>query len=784
MPVNPKLIDRVAKQIMGLPICGSSDIKMDVMHMTDTIIPFIIPGNPKPVFKIVFNSRGQFIGFDDDKTYRQITVSEDGKLSDADIQWFEAEVAKRNVTLRSMLITLMTSEKNMESVRGVPYYEQFPKFSLRKMLDMPVLLKLVIKNLNAKEEDIPKIKATLQTKSDDYLKKIYSDALSNYFETNGIPVSQEQIDSAFEKNRIEFVKLLQKVIDPFSAVKYIYNKDSAVDNINTDDIVVIDTRTKKHGTIGNPSDPYIKKLLYTPLSQSSELLVDVGYLQNGDHAELFYRVGIADGNVMMVRYTKPDENGKQRLSSVKSKTKLSNFAGLNDWVGSTVSATIEKDNDIENAKPGNLNLFLGNKIAYPDNLSALFYNMRKTNMVHDKSITDFASDYESDSEVKARIVRVPSSLGARAIAFTVSPINTPVVILHLSEIDDYSNNNFINVNNKDDVEIRYMSTFRNRLEYSTMVVHSATEALSIAQNLCTAYGAGFDFIDGLDSMMNELSHSLDKYFDQVNIHTKLDFKPISFGGTLGASCEITVTSDLSASNIMKAQITVLDDNSETHHVQFGYKKKVLNRNFVSINLDGQNINQIMSNPNTEEFDMISEALIPVLTGTEYGTIKHIMSGNKAAGVVSQDADIKRRNQRIVNAGQDVDKSNAMEKLNQCRQAFDNTFLKYGEPYELSENIVNRNQHDNSLISVSFIVDYGTGGAFIAIPHMTNGKNDGNSDVFYEQNQAEIPVTYDQEHANDNEVTFSNQFLNRFFEISGSVQSKIKNHSEEFKRNPV
>lgn len=165
MPVNPKLIDRVAKQIMGLPICGSSDIKMDVMHMTDTIIPFIIPGNPKPVFKIVFNSRGQFIGFDDDKTYRQITVSEDGKLSDADIQWFEAEVAKRNVTLRSMLITLMTSEKNMESVRGVPYYEQFPKFSLRKMLDMPVLLKLVIKNLNAKEEDIPKLKPLYKPKA-------------------------------------------------------------------------------------------------------------------------------------------------------------------------------------------------------------------------------------------------------------------------------------------------------------------------------------------------------------------------------------------------------------------------------------------------------------------------------------------------------------------------------------------------------------------------------------------------------------------------------------------
>ena len=503
-----------------------------------------------------------------------------------------------------------------------------------------------------------------------------------------------------------------------------------------------------------------------------------------DKVELFYRVGIADGNVMMARYTKSDETGKQRLSSVKSKTTLEDFAGLNDWVGSTVSSTIEKDNNIETTKPGNMNVFVGRRIAYPDEFTTLFFNMRKQHILTDVSVMDFNSDYVSGSDLKARIVRVPSSLGTRAIAFTVSPIDTPVVLLHFSEKAEYSTNDYINVDSNDDVEIRYLSTYRGAMSYSTLVEHDVKKAITIAQNLCTVYGAAFDFNSGLDSMMNELSNTLNKFFDPTNIHTKMDFKPISVGEIIGSGCEISVVSDIATSHIFKAQITVIDDKDGTHNVKFGYKKKALNRSYTGVDLDGENIDYVMSEPETEAFNMISEALVPVLTGTEYGSMKNIMAGTNGARIASQDADIKRRNQRIVNAGQSVDQSNALEKLNQCRLAFNNTFMKFGEPYELSENVVNRSQYDNSLITVSFHVDYGTGGAFVAVPHMHEGKKDGDSDVFYEQNHAYIPVTYDQEHANDNEVTFSNDFLRRFFDISGSVQSKIKNHSEEFKRNPV
>ena len=779
MPVNPNLIKKVANQILRLPECDSIGVKLDASHISTSKYPYIIPfngpSNSGLLFRLVFNQKGEFIGFADGRTTRQIQVSEDGKMSDTDIQWLSNELSKRNVNLRSVLIKLMTSEKDMEANRGENYYEQFPRFSLRQMVSMPLLHNLVKKYLekNGQTIDDEELDEKLKTQSEEYLIKILTEAFNNYFMAQGIPVSESEIQSAISNNRVELVKLLQKGIEPYKAIKYVYNKDTTVDHINTDDIVVIDSRTKKKGTLGQPDDQGMAAMLMRPLNDSSSVLVDVGYMQGGNDVELFYRVGIADGRVIISRYTKPDENGNQKLSSLKSKTTLEDFSGINDWVGSTVSSLYEVDHDAENVKPGNMNLFIGSKPKYPPELATLFNSSKVVEVPADAIV----SDYESDNTIEAKFVRVPSSMGSKAIEFLVSDHATPVIVMNFNEIDEFSADTFINVDAGDEVEIRYLSSYKGSGTYATTVATNVHDALRIVHELCVSYLVAFDFVDGLKSMAEELRNASKEYIDPNAIFAKFAVKPYD-GYT---TCIMTVTSETSPKRaIIESAIQSGDDGS--CQVSLGYRSNPLSSTITKIELNGESLGTVMSDPSNETFDQLATIFIPILTATDYGTLKQAMSPEaNTAAAANREADIKRRELLVQNAGQEVDQSDVLDKLKQCKYAFSNTFTKYGIPFDISDFAIQRNPKDKSVIGASFVIDNGSSGAFVAIPEMENGHKNGKSRVYYSQPGAPVPVTYANPNASNGVITFSDDFIRRFLSISGALQSSIKTRSTQYKK---
>ena len=783
MPVNPNLIKKVAKQILRLPECDSVGVKLDVSNISTSKYPYIIPfngpGTSGMLFRLVFNPKGEFIGFADGRTSRQIHVDENGTMSESDVKWLTGELMKRNVNLRSVLIKLMTSEKDMEANRGENYYEQFPRFSLRQMVSTPVMLTLVKKYLEKNgqkvdDEEISKIKEMLKTQSEEYLLKILTEAFKNYFMLQGLPASDEEIQSAIANNRVELVKLLQNGIEPYKAIKYVYNKDTAVDHINTDDIVVIDSRTKKQGTLGQPSDQRMTAMLMKPLDDSSSVLVDVGYLQGGENVELFYRVGIADGRVIISRYTKPDENGNQKLSSVKSKTTLEDFAGINDWVGSTVSSLYEVDHDVENVKPGNMNIYIGSKPKYPQELATLFSNSKVVEVPADA----IGSDYESDNIIETKFVRVPSSMGSKAIEFLVSDHANPVIIMNFNEKGEFSADSFVNVDAGDEVEIRYLSSYKGSGTYSTTVASNVQDALRIARELCVAYLVAFDFVDGLESMVEELRNSSKEYIDPSVIFANFAVKPYDEFTT----CIMAVTTELSHQRaFVEAAIQSSDDGS--CQVSLGYRSNAFSTNITKIDLHGESLGTVMSDPSNETFGKIAAIVSPILLANDFGTVKQdISSEAHSAAAANREADIKRRELRAPNAGSDVDQSNAIEKLNQCRSAFQNTFTKYGIGFNLGENLVERNRNDRSLLGAAFVVDNGDSGSFVAIPEMgEDGRKNGNSIVIYKQSGAKYPVTYANPNASVGTITFSDDFVQRFLSISGALQSSIKTRSPLYKQ---
>ena len=330
----------------------------------------------------------------------------------------------------------------------------------------------------------------------------------------------------------------------------------------------------------------------------------------------------------------------------------------------------------------------------------------------------------------------------------------------------------------DEVELRYMSSYRSGENYTSVVVPNISNAIAIAQNLCILYSAGFDFLNGLKSMVDILSRTSKKLIDAVNIHPQLVFHPNNLSN---AHCDIFVTSDLTQKYMMKGELVVTAENNpktgvSNHHLMFGVRKNVMSRGLTPIELNGDSITDIMGDPDNENFKPLADALYPVMTETAFGDLQKELNDDPRA-LANKAADEKRREHRIVNAGPEVDQSNAIEKLNQCHLAFDNTFMKYGKSYDISDISVSRNQYDNSLIGAAFNVDHGTSGSFVAVPHMENGKKNGDSDVFYMQSNAYFPVEYNPQHMNDDSITFSDNFVKRFFSVSGALQSKIQsNHN--------
>lgn len=786
MPVNPSLIKKVANQILGLPECDSMGVQLDVNGISISKYPFVIPFNGPSgsgmLFRLVFNPKGEFIGFSDGRTNRKISVSEDGKMSDADVRWLSVELSKRNVNLRSVVIKLMTTEKDMEANRGVNYYEQFPKFSLRQMVSQPVLRKLVGDYLakTGQKIDDRVLEEELKTKSDEFLLQILTNAFSNFATVEGIPLSEDDIASAINNNRVELVKLLENGVSPFKAIKYVYNKNNSVEHINTDDIVVIDSRTKKQASLGQP-DGGMASMLMAPLDENSSVLVDVGYLQGGDRIELFYRVGIADGNVTVVRYMKPDENGTQKLSSVKSKVKLEDFSGIADWVGNTVSSLYEVDHDVEDVKPGNLNIYIGEKPRYPREFATLFNSMNVVEVPADA----VNSDYGSENIIEAKFVRVPSSMGSKAIEFLISGNKHPVIVMNFNEKDEFSadamakdnedgsqeivSDAFINVDAGDEVEIRYLSSYKESGTYATTVAPNAQYALRIAHELCVAYLLAFDFVNGLSGMTNELKNISKTYINPDEIFAQFAVKPYDEYST----CIMTVVSEISPRRaIIESAIQSGDDGS--CHVAIGFRSNPLSNKVTPLELGGESLVTAMSDTSGETFEQLSQIILPVITATDFGTVKQTLTAKgNTASEANKAADMKRREQLVQNAGPEVDMSNAMENLKRCKYAFINTFTKYGVKFKIGDFSVSRNPKNNSLIGCSFAVDDGSTGSFVAVPEMAAGNRTGNSLVYYMNNGVTLPVTYKNPSATLGAVTFSDDFVKRFLNNSGSLQSTIR-----------
>lgn len=780
MPVNPNLIKKVATQILRLPECDSIGVKLDLPHMSTSKYPYIIPfngpGNSGMLFRLVFNPKGEFIGFADGRTNRQIQVSDDGKMSDSDVNWLSGELSKRNVNLRSVVIKLMTSEKDMEANRGVNYYEQFPRFSLRQMVSTPVLHNLVKAYLEKAGQPVngKELDELLKTKSEEYLLKVLTDAFKNFMLAHGLPTTDDEIRSAIDNNRIELVKLLQNGIEPYKAIKYVYNKDNSVDHINTDDIVVVDSRTKKSGTLGNPGSQSMASMLMKPLNESSSILVDVGYLQGGEKVELFYRVGISDGRVVIARYTKPDENGKQKLSTVRSKTTLEDFAGINDWVGSTVSSLYEVDHNAETETSGNLNIYIGNKPEYPQEFAAVFSKSRMVEVPADA----IDSDYASDNTVEAKFVRVPSSMGSKAIEFLISDHATPVIVMSFNENDAFSAESYVNVDAGDEVEIRYLSSYKGSGTYATTVVSNVQDALRIAHELCVAYLVAFDFVSGLESMTEELRAVSKEYIDPNAIFAKFAVKPYD-GYT---TCIMTVTSETSPKRAIFESV-VQSGEDGVCQVSLGYRSNPTSSTITRLELNGESLNSVMADPSSETFDQLATVITPVLTASDYGTLKQVMSNEaNTAASANREADMKRRELLVQNTGKDVDQSDVLDKLKQCKYAFVNTFTKYGIPFNISDFAIQRNPKNKSIIGAAFVVDNGSSGSFIAIPEMENGHKNGNSRVYYSQPGAPLPVTYANPNASNGTIVFSDDFVRRFLSISGALQSSIKSRSTQYKQN--
>ena len=786
MPVNPKLITKVAYQILGIPECKSCGVTLDVSHMSTSKYPFVLPfngpGNSGMMFRLVFNPKGEFIGFNDGKTTRQITVSEDGTLSEEDLKWLEGELNKRNVTLRSVIIKLMTSEKNMESERGVNYYEQFPKFSLRQMLSIPRLFNLVkayIEKSGRKVNDAA-LKEELKTKSEKYLHDLFADAFKNFMSIKGLPVSEDIVDNALNNNRVEFVKLVQKGIEPFKAVKYLFNKNGEIEHIDTDDIVVIETRSKLQGTLGDPGDPRLSAMLTAPLNKNTSLLVDVGYLQNGETVELFYRVGIVAGNVVLTRYTKPDENGNQKLSSVQSKTTLEDFAGINDWVGSTVSSTFEVDHDVEENKPGNMNIFLGDEPEYPRELNYMFEQMKLKGTLSEFSAEEVSSNYFSNTIVSARFGKFPNSMGSKGIEYKVSGYDRPVVIMGFKDIEEFGTSTSINVDSSAPVEIQYLALYRGAGDYSTKVAKNVDQAFAIARSLCAAYMVAFDFIRGLPNMLSEIENTPNTIISTDEIFAQLSFMPWFDEMHRQVVAKMMVGSGITHKNMMLEANVRYNDDDGSCNVVIGVKKNSVSNNVNILNLEDTPLDDVMSDPENENYQKIVERVLPVVTGSDFGSTKMNMSKEAdSAAEANRQGDAKLREHWIKKSTPEVDQSNAMAKITQCKEAFNNTFAKYGIPFNLSETAVSRNRQNNSVIAAAFAVDDGDSGEFNAVPSMgQQGSKNGDSNVYYKQNQATIPVEYANPNADNSVIRFSDSFVEKFLSITGALQSSIKTRSEQ------
>jgi len=760
MFVNPKqVIVKLAYKLLGDPMCDQNGIQIDDDSLSLDGYPYVVkfnwPGNGGMAFRLVFNKKGEFLGFTEGNAIsRKLTLREDGTFDPEghDIEWFHREMEKRSVNLYQVVTKLMSSEKAMESNRGANYYEQFPKATLR---------------------DIPEEQQT------------FGNPIRNYLIAHDMPITDENVSDVISKNRAELLNLTRKGYAPDEAIKYIFSKSGDSMLLDTDDIFVqVSRQPELKCTLGSMT-PEMAKLLMQPLTNRSGIVVDVGYMQD-DTPVKFYRLAINDGNVSIIRFAKPDAEGRQRLSQVVSSEKLEDFSKIGDWISNTVSNTYEVDpsldNNPENYKLDNGFVYTNNNVGkfIEKQLQAIEAQRQKKNIKSDDGLpflavgtNEFKSDARYRSSIISNIVSNDGSDRERRIVFSISDRpERPVAIVHAYVNDSYSKSNYLNLDVSKPAYVRYLQTYGiTEPTYGSASFSSFMEALAFAQKVSVLNAIANDFIDGIHHVIELLNNSENTYIQEDCIQGAFDIKVQNNGLIV---CTLSANSDQNTQYF--GIIVQIDGKPGSYTVDAGFRVKLKTVRLDIKNLDMYDMWDKVANADQSEntvYSYIKRVTIPLMSTSDYGSAikgkdledEELMDKADA----NRKADMERRKLSSVNLGPEIDDNTYIEQLDYCRKVFEHTFMKYSAYFELSGNHVIRNPKNYSIVEAWFTVDppksstTGQSGTFKAMPVVE--KRDGKT---VKTKTARIyctlgdegskEVTYDRNSGNADEVFFSNDFI--------------------------
>ncbi len=760
MPTNKQVLYRVIHQILGLPECDAGDIKVDMndISLSDRgfVVKFRTPDSTSPLFVMKSNMVNTEIVFRDENVRRRIDVTDTG-ISDVDLGWVKKAIAYYVRTVREIATRVMTAEGAMQSERGEPYFEQFPKASPRQLLDQS------------------------------YPSPELVDAVKNYLTVMGA-YDEEAAEGILTDNRVALSRLVASGVSPADAVKYVFNSPTQIANIDPDDIVVSDRKTGESVTLGRSSGSRLSTLLDAPLNENTSCSVDIGYLQGGERPAMFYRLTIDGGKLALTRYTNPDEGGKVNTSSVKSTTALGDLDSLNEWIDSTIQSLYEVDYDIDNKPKGNLVVYFGENPPekYPDDVAATMAAYRKAGHRVEMSANAGSTNLVSDVPVECKVADTADDNTDHAVVYLLGGTKLPVISIPVDGDTSHAGEGFIVVDDGAGTEMKYMTRVGRKTAYASESFNTVAGAVSFARKLVPAYKLVTDFDKGVRGLVRLLINSGAKDVEGANIShiDPSNYYTDSKIDKVGDNVKVVMTLFSTISDKTMVFDAIVSDVEGGVKVDFMYRPAAASTP-VEVKLGDESVAQALTDPSNGSFNDIIKTMIPVLASSMYGNKP---TQSEIAKNTAQ-AELERRRRNSLVAEPEVDKSDAIAKIGACRTAFDNTFGpmveqlrdKSGEgayadvTYKLSQNYVSRND-DGNIVSVSFNVDNGESGNFFTMQKADEaGKRLDESVVVCQvEGNANSYVSYEN-------GRLSPKFVEWFLSKPGKLQSAIaraRRHAEE------